>query len=87
MKRTLIAMLLLALLAVAGGALAAGTPTISRYVIAGGGSEVTAGDYTLRGTLGQPVTGRVSSGTYELCAGFWCGLARYKVFLPLVLRG
>ncbi len=87
MKRTLIAILLLALLAAGGVTLAAGTPTLSRYVIAGGGSAVTVGDYTLRGTLGQPVTGQVSNGTYQLCAGFWCGLAHYEVFLPLVLRG
>jgi len=27
-----------------------------------------------------------SNAPYELCAGFWCGMGRYKVFLPLVLK-
>ncbi len=78
-------MLLLSLLAT-GAALAATTPTLSRHVLAGGGGTVSGGSYTLRATIGQGITGRALSGSDDLCAGFWCGLARYEVLLPLVLR-
>jgi hypothetical protein len=81
-----IALLLLLLLLAAGAALAAGTPAITRHVIAGGGGTVSAGEYSLRATIGQGITGQALSGSYDLCAGFWCGLARYEIFLPLVLR-
>lgn len=86
MKRIRTIIIPLLLLATAGAVLAAGPPPLSRYVIAGGGGVVAAGTYKLSGTIGQPMTGQVQNGAYELCAGFWCGLTRYEVFLPLILR-
>jgi len=47
---------------------------------------VSSGNFTIRSTVGQPVTGRATTGDTELCAGFWCTGIRYEVFLPLVLR-
>lgn len=86
MKRTLAAVVLLGILVTAGVASAAGALSMSRGVIAGGGGKTSAGDYTLSATIGQPITGRAVVGSTDLCAGFWCGLARYDLFLPLILR-
>ena len=66
--------------------LAAGTLIIDRWVIGGGGGHSEAGSYVLDATVGQAVAGVTSNAPYELCAGFWCGMERYKVFLPLVLK-
>jgi hypothetical protein len=74
------------LLLLTGTALAAGTLTIDRWVIGGGGGHSEAGSYVLDATVGQAVAGVTNNAPYELCAGFWCGMGRYKVFLPLVLR-
>jgi hypothetical protein len=30
--------------------------------------------------------GHSEADPYELCAGFWCGMGKYKVYLPLILR-
>jgi hypothetical protein len=78
---TLAALLLLVSSTSAGGGTA-----IYPYVIGGGGGHSQAGVYTLDATIGQAVAGRVVSPPYDLCAGFWCGMGRYKVYLPLVLR-
>ena len=60
---------------------------IPRYVIGSGGGHAETAPYALDGTLGQVVAGLVSSSPYELCSGFWCGMAaKYRVYLPLVLR-
>jgi hypothetical protein len=86
MRRILAAVVLLGILVTAGVASAAGSLDISRSVVAGGGGKTSAGDYTLSATIGQPITGRAVVGSTDLCVGFWCGLARYDLFLPLVLR-
>ena len=70
----------------AGVVLANGTPAIDWYVIGGGGGHSEMGDYVLDGTVGQGVAGVVNGAPYELCAGFWCGMAEYRHRLPLVLR-
>ena len=73
--------------------LAAGSATASflaiqveRHVVASGGGQVEQGEYALGYTIGQPIAGVVSSGSHVLCAGFWCGVYRETVYLPLVLR-
>ena len=81
----------LAVLLLAAGSAAASTASIlaaeiDRHVIASGGGRVEAGGYVLNSTIGQPVAGRVSNNPYNLCAGFWCGAARYQIYLPLILR-
>jgi hypothetical protein len=60
---------------------------LSWHVIGGGGGEAVGAGHTLRGTVGQPLTGGMVSSGYTLCSGFWCGtVVRYRVFLPLVVR-
>lgn len=88
MKRTywIAGVALLALAVLATQALAADGYAISRHVIGGGGGHLQAGIYTLDATIGQAVAGRVANAPYDLCAGFWCGMGHYKVYLPLVLR-
>jgi hypothetical protein len=37
-------------------------------------------------TVGQAAMGMFSNIPHELCAGFWCGMGEYKVYLPVVLK-
>ena len=78
-----VALLLLTGTVLAGG----GGPYISRYVIGGGGGHSEMGHYILDATIGQAVVGTFSTAPYELCAGFWCGMSEYKVYLPMIVRG
>jgi hypothetical protein len=43
----------------------------------------------LGGTIGQADAGLMTGGVYTLSGGFWGGLPamRYRVYLPVVLRG
>lgn len=76
----------------ATGSAAASTASIlalqvERHVIAGGGGRVAQGSFALDGTIGQPLAGVVSTSSYKLCAGFWCGRPTFgPVYIPLVLR-
>lgn len=85
-RHVVIGLLVLAVVTTAGVTLAAGPPAIARYVMAGGGGQVSSGNFTIRSTVGQAITGRFTTGDTELCAGFWCTGIRYEVFLPLVVR-
>jgi hypothetical protein len=67
--------------------MAAGSGEVNRYVIGSGVGTATDGNYTLNGTIGQPLTGLCNNADVDLCAGFWCQVfAYYKIFLPLVLK-
>src|ERR1041384_2158120 len=61
------------LLLLAGGALStAAAQQLRGRVIANGGTSASGGgNYTLQGTIGQPVAGRASNGTLVLDGGFW----------------
>jgi hypothetical protein len=89
MKAIHVVTLALALVLVAGLALAQGTVGRPREVLSGGASESAAGGVSLRGTLGQPVVGAVSSsgGDLTLAQGFWHGAAQVRIYLPLATRG
>jgi len=81
-------MLLLGLLVVAA-ALAAG-PSINRWLIGSGGSQVEGSGLVLRQSVGQPVVGAVSN-DLTLCSGFVCGYGvtaevTYTVYLPTIHR-
>lgn len=72
----------------AGRILAGGTPAIDWYVIGGGGGvRDHSAPYALDGTIGQPVVGMATDTGFEICSGFWCGVAvRYSIYLPLAAR-
>jgi hypothetical protein len=72
--------------AVAVASVAAANPDLVRRVLAGGGARLVSGDRTLTATIGRPLGGVHRNGTDTLCAGFWCGLGRYEIALPLILR-
>lgn len=64
---------------------------INWWTIDGGGGESTGGDYTLKGTIGQPdASDTTSGGDYTLRGGFWVEgiltIVEFIVNLPLVLR-
>jgi hypothetical protein len=67
--------------------LASGSYSINWWVIAGGGGDAEAGNYSLDFTIGQPIVGVATDTGYELCSGFWCGaVVEYKIYLPIVLK-
>ena len=91
MKRAAIVLALAAFLLLASVALAqsGGGYDLCWNTVDGGGTTFSAGgDYTLGGTAGQPDAGLLSGGGYVLSGGFWSGgaVARYRIYLPLVLR-
>ncbi len=86
MTRRAILLAILVILIAVGGVAAALPPEIPRYVIGAGGGLSEAGAFRLYATVGQGVVGPTSGGATDLCAGFWCGLARYNVYLPIVLH-
>ena len=69
-------------------ALANGVVELPRHVLSGGASDASAsGGVSVHATLGQPMIGPSGQGSYDLCAGFWCGTAiEYTIYLPLTLR-
>lgn len=48
---------------------------LSWHVIAAGGGKMESAQHTLHGTVGQALTGQMSSSGHALCSGFWCGVA------------
>jgi hypothetical protein len=83
----LLALLLALILAAAGVALASNGVARPREVLSGGASDSSAGEVTLRATLGQPVVGVVSGAGVTLSQGFWHGGALgYDIYVPLVIR-
>jgi hypothetical protein len=87
-RHVVVGLLVLAVVATAGVTLAASPPAVVRYVMAGGGDQVSAGNFTVRSTIGQATTGRTTAvDDRELCSGYWCVPIRYDLFLPLVIRG
>jgi hypothetical protein len=60
---------------------------LSWHVIGGGVGRMDSTGHSLQGTLGQAVSGSMSSTGHTLCTGFWCEEAiQFEVYLPLVLR-
>ena len=91
-KRTLIVIagVLLCSLLLSGVALAMRSTNywLDRYtpLTGGGGGPASSTNYAGNFTVGQSGIGASSSTNYQACLGYWCGLAEYRVFLPLVLR-
>ena len=85
-RKTGIFIVLIVLPLIAATTLAPAALTMQKHVIGGGGGHSEAGSFVLNGTAGQAVAGTVSNAPYKLCAGFWCGMGRYEIYLPLVLR-
>ena len=80
---------LLLLLAPAALAQSDGGYDLTWSTVDGGGGTFSTGEgYSLGGTAGQPDVGVVAGGGYTLAGGLWRGgaLAKYKVYLPLVVR-
>ncbi len=100
-KRTslgLVAATLLLILTVALAQSATGF-RIDRFVIAGGGGDLTSASYRLQGTLGQSIAHSepAVSGSYRVQGGFWPPPAAdappgtptpsdHRIYLPLVFR-
>ena len=60
---------------------------LSWHVIGGGVGQMERTGHSLQGTLGQTVSGSMSSTEHTLCTGFWCqGTEDFVIYLPLVLR-
>jgi len=86
-KILILATVLVFSLVVFGLAFANGGIELPRWVLGGGGADTTAGDVTVRVTIGQPVVGVISSGEVTLEQGFWqVGGGIYNIFMPLIQR-
>jgi hypothetical protein len=85
-KVNLAILAVIALLIISGTVAAGGGLEISRHVIGGGGGPAVAGDYILDATIGQAVAGTFNTAATEICAGFWCGMGEYKIYLPVIMR-
>jgi hypothetical protein len=90
MKRNLILLSLLAILLITTAEVIPATGyDISWWTVDSGGvtSNSTGGNYSLRGTIGQPDAGSLSGGGYTLTGGFWGGASGgYRIYLPVVVR-
>lgn len=65
--------LLLGLSMLVAGA-GAQTLDVTRHVVAGGGGNSSGGNFSVRGTVGQPdAAAPVSGGAFELRGGYWSG--------------
>jgi hypothetical protein len=84
----LAALLLLLVVSVAGADVS--QTALGAWVIGSGGGRSEAGGLALQGTIGQAVVGRATSGSTELCAGFWCqpgdGDHEHAVYLPALMQ-
>jgi hypothetical protein len=61
------------LIALPGAALAQPFAMTWSSIDCGGATSVAAGNYTLGGSIGQPLAGDVSGGGYSMTGGFWGG--------------
>jgi hypothetical protein len=80
------AILITALLFAAAVSAAPQAFSVGRHLLSGGGGPVAHGAVRLRGSVGQPVVMAVTRTGTDLCAGFWCTVPAYEVYLPLVVR-
>lgn len=62
------------LLCGAGVVLAAADHIVSWYVVGAGGGETGSDQYSMTGTVGQPVVGPVASTGHRIEQGFWTGI-------------
>ncbi len=61
---------------------------LSWWTVGASPTDITAEDFYLAGTAGQPDAGRMAGGRYNPGGGFWDGVAfDYYLYLPLVIRG
>ncbi|HZH34925.1 MAG TPA: carboxypeptidase-like regulatory domain-containing protein [Pyrinomonadaceae bacterium] len=72
-RKLFLAAILLAVFPQIVAAQSGGNYTITQSVIAsGGGQQIEGGNYSLEGTIGQPLSGTNSTGgTFRLSNGFW----------------
>jgi hypothetical protein len=90
MKWTLILLTLAILLLLASGALAMFSTNYHldwfTPLTGGGGGPASSAHYAINFTIGQSATGVSSSTNYGVRLGYWYGISRYRIYLPLVLR-
>lgn len=89
MKRMIVVLLLVGILALTAVALAEPTDfSISWWTVDGGGGHVTGDDYALTGTAGQfDAHTAATGGEYAVSGGYWqAGLREEQmIFLPVVV--
>lgn len=88
--RKVLLLFLLALLLLATGVLAVPLEyRMKAYVVGSGGSSLSGDDFTVQGTVGQPVGGSSSSGgDFRVVSGFWAASRQPStiVYLPTLVK-
>jgi len=90
MRQILMLLTLIALLALAGSALAMSSTNYRldwfTPLTSGGGGPAGSAGYAVNLTVGQTASGLASSDSFQACLGYWCDRSFYRVYLPLMLK-
>ena len=91
MKRTAIFLIVVALLLLAGSALAMSSDNYRldwfTPLTGGGGGPANSAHYAVNFTVGQTATGLSASTHYQAGLGYWYGVdVGHRIYLPLVLK-
>jgi hypothetical protein len=95
MRRIVVLLFLVALLALAGSALAMSSDNFRldwfTPLTGGGGGTASSPNHAVNLTVGQSVIGLSAGEGYQACLGYWCGsqwqgAPAHSIFLPLVIK-
>ncbi len=91
MRRMALLFALAALVLLASGVLAMSSTNYAldwyTPLTGGGGGPASSTGYAVNFTVGQTAIGSTSGSTnYGACLGYWCGAARRRIYLPLMMK-
>jgi hypothetical protein len=90
MNRLLILLVVLALLLLAGSAVAMTSPLYRldwfTPLTTGGGGAASSAHYAVRLSLGQTAVQSSASVHYQAGLGYWAGIVSYRLYLPILLK-
>jgi hypothetical protein len=83
-----VCLVVVAALSLGGVALASSlaTATLDWHVFSAAGAPAVGAQFSLNGSLGQPIAGPASSSGVSLQAGYWQRVVGSQFYLPLVLK-
>ncbi len=86
-KIAILSLLVVLLLSTSALAMSSANYRLDWFVpLTGSGGAASSTHYVVNFTVGQSAIRAAQSTNYKGCLGYWCGIAQYRVYLPLVLR-